>query len=109
MPEVEAQGWKIGFIGVDYLTLMKAGKADRNDIAYGEITKGLKQLAKELDTTVVLLTQLNRKLEDRTNKRPMQVTAVTLVKSSRTAITGWQYTKSRFTTTKPTRRLQSLL
>ncbi|MEY0231921.1 replicative DNA helicase [Providencia manganoxydans] len=62
---------KIGFIGVDYLTLMKAGKADRNDIAYGEITKGLKQLAKELDTTVVLLTQLNRKLEDRTNKRPM--------------------------------------
>lgn len=62
---------KIGFIGVDYLTLMKAGKADRNDIAYGEITKGLKQLAKELDTTVVLLTQLNRKLEERTNKRPM--------------------------------------
>lgn len=62
---------KIGFIGVDYLTLMKAGKADRNDIAYGEITKGLKQLAKELDTTVVLLTQLNRKLEDRADKRPM--------------------------------------
>uniref|UniRef100_UPI002368A34E DnaB helicase C-terminal domain-containing protein n=1 Tax=Morganella morganii TaxID=582 RepID=UPI002368A34E len=62
---------KIGFIGVDYLTLMKAGKADRNDIAYGEITKGLKQLAKELDTTIVLLTQLNRKLEDRADKRPM--------------------------------------
>lgn len=62
---------KIGFIGVDYLTLMKAGKADRNDIAYGEITKGLKQLAMELDTVVVLLTQLNRKLEDRANKRPM--------------------------------------
>ena len=62
---------KIGFIGVDYLTLMKAGKADRNDIAYGDITKGLKQLAKELDTPVVLLTQLNRKLEERANKRPM--------------------------------------
>lgn len=62
---------KIGFIGVDYLTLMKAGKADRNDIAYGEITKGLKILAKELDTVVVLLIQLNRKLEDRANKRPM--------------------------------------
>lgn len=62
---------RIGFIGVDYLTLMKAGKADRNDIAYGDITKGLKQLAKELDTVVVLLTQLNRKLEDRSDKRPM--------------------------------------
>lgn len=62
---------RIGFIGVDYLTLMRAGKADRNDLAYGDITKGLKQLAKELDTVVVLLTQLNRKLEDRPNKRPL--------------------------------------
>ncbi|HGJ5882040.1 replicative DNA helicase [Arsenophonus sp.] len=62
---------EIGFIGIDYLTLMKAGKAERNDLAFGQITKGLKQLAKELNTVVVLLTQLNRKLEDRTNKRPM--------------------------------------
>ncbi len=62
---------KIGFIGVDYLTLMKTEKADRNDIAYGNITKGLKILAKELDTVVVLLTQLNRNIEERSNKRPM--------------------------------------
>ncbi|QXF34301.1 helicase [Photorhabdus luminescens] len=62
---------RIGFIGVDYLTLMKAEKADRNDLAYGNITKGLKNLAKELNTVVVLLTQLNRNLEDRANKRPM--------------------------------------
>ncbi|MBD2826430.1 AAA family ATPase [Xenorhabdus sp. 5] len=62
---------KIGFIGVDYLTLMKTEKADRNDIAYGNITKGLKILAKELDTVVVLLTQLNRNIEERANKRPM--------------------------------------
>ncbi|WP_063653577.1 replicative DNA helicase [Candidatus Arsenophonus triatominarum] len=61
----------IGFIGVDYLTLMQAEKADRNDLAYGNITKGLKVLAKELNTVVVLLTQLNRSLEQRTNKRPM--------------------------------------
>ncbi|CDH33754.1 replicative DNA helicase [Xenorhabdus bovienii] len=61
---------KIGFIGVDYLTLMKTEKADRNDIAYGNITKGLKILAKELDTVVVLLTQLNRNLEERASKRP---------------------------------------
>ncbi|EAB3772370.1 AAA family ATPase [Salmonella enterica] len=61
----------IGMILVDYLTLMTAEKADRNDLAYGMITKGLKNLAKELDCVVVLLTQLNRALENRTNKRPL--------------------------------------
>jgi len=61
----------IGLVMIDYLTLMKGEKADRNDLAYGEITKGLKNLAKELDCIVVLLTQLNRKLEDRTDKRPL--------------------------------------
>lgn len=54
-----------------YLTLMTADKAERNDLAYGLITKGLKMLAKELDCVVVLLTQLNRDLEKRTNKRPL--------------------------------------
>lgn len=61
----------VGMILVDYLTLMTAEKADRNDLAYGMITKGLKNLAKELDCVVVLLTQLNRDLEKRTNKRPL--------------------------------------
>ncbi|ATM86709.1 DnaB-like helicase C-terminal domain-containing protein [Yersinia frederiksenii] len=61
----------VGMVLVDYLTLMKAEKADRNDLAYGMITKGLKNLAKELDCVVVLLTQLNRDLEKRTNKRPL--------------------------------------
>jgi len=62
---------KIGAIMVDYLTLMEAEKADRNDLAYGMITKGLKNLAKELNCTVIMLTQLNRGLENRTDKRPM--------------------------------------
>ncbi|HBQ4573725.1 TPA: AAA family ATPase [Escherichia coli] len=61
----------VGMVLVDYLTLMTADKADRNDLAYGVITKGLKNLAKELNCIVVLLTQLNRELEKRTNKRPM--------------------------------------
>ncbi|MEK9497092.1 DnaB-like helicase C-terminal domain-containing protein [Photorhabdus sp. P32] len=69
--KLKRKAGKIGFIGVDYLTLMKAEKADRNDLAYGNITKGLKSLAKELDTVVVLLTQLNRKLEERADKRPV--------------------------------------
>ena len=61
----------VGMVLVDYLTLMTADKADRNDLAYGIITNGLKNLAKELNCIVVLLTQLNRDLEKRTNKRPM--------------------------------------
>ncbi|WKT00507.1 AAA family ATPase [Gallibacterium salpingitidis] len=60
----------IGLIAVDYLTLMTAKKAERNDLAYGEITKELKKLAKELDCVVLLLTQLNRNLENRTDKKP---------------------------------------
>lgn len=62
---------QLGLIAVDYLTLMKAEKAERNDLAYGAITKGLKELAKEMGCPVVLLTQLNRGLESRDNKRPM--------------------------------------
>jgi replicative DNA helicase len=66
-----ARGGSIGLICVDYLTLMSADKADTNSLAYGMITKGLKELAKELDCVVLLLTQLNRGLEQRADKRPM--------------------------------------
>lgn len=64
---------QIGMIMVDYLTLMDKEKGDdqRNDLAYGTITKGLKALAKELNCVVVLLTQLNRNLESRSDKRPV--------------------------------------
>ncbi|MCU6666117.1 DnaB-like helicase C-terminal domain-containing protein [Silvania hatchlandensis] len=68
---IKREKGKVGMVLVDYLTLMAAEKADRNDLAYGLITKGLKNLAKELDCVVVLLTQLNRDLEKRVNKRPL--------------------------------------
>jgi replicative DNA helicase len=61
----------IGLVAIDYLTLMKAEQAERRDIAYGDITTGLKNLAKELDCPVLLLTQLNRNLEQRADKRPL--------------------------------------
>lgn len=69
--KLKQQGVKLGAVMVDYLTLMKGEEAERRDLSYGEVTKGLKELAKELDCVVVLLTQLNRNLESRADKRPM--------------------------------------
>lgn len=67
---IKRQEGAIGLILVDYLTLMAAEKAERANLGYGKITMGLKNLAKELDCVVVLLTQLNRGLEGRASKRP---------------------------------------
>ena len=61
---------KVGLVAVDYLTLMEADTAERNDLGYGRITKALKGLAKELNCVVLLLSQLNRGLESRPDKRP---------------------------------------
>lgn len=61
---------EIGLVAVDYLTLMSAEQAERNDLAYGKIVKEMKNLARELNCVVLLLTQLNRGLESRSNKRP---------------------------------------
>lgn len=68
--KLKRQRGEIGMVAVDYLTLMDAGKSERNDLGYGAITKGLKNLAKELGCPVFLLTQLNRNLEARPDKRP---------------------------------------
>lgn len=55
---------------VDYLQLMEGDGDNRNAQIEG-ITRGLKTLAKELDIGIILLSQLNRKLEERPNKRPI--------------------------------------
>lgn len=54
---------------VDYLQLMEGDGDNRNAQIEG-ITRGLKALAKELDIAIILLSQLNRELEKRPNKRP---------------------------------------
>lgn len=62
----------IGLIIIDYLQLMKTrGTAERRDLEISEISRSLKILAKELDLPVVALSQLNRKLEERSDKRPL--------------------------------------
>jgi replicative DNA helicase len=61
----------LGMLVVDYLGLMETADEERRDLQIGAITKGLKNLAKELEIPVILLSQLNRGLENRPNKRPL--------------------------------------
>jgi len=56
---------------VDYLQLMQAPKAENRQQAVAEISRGLKLMAKEFGITVVILCQLNRGPEQRTEKKPM--------------------------------------
>jgi len=64
----------LGLIVVDYLQLMSSnvGKASENRATeISEISRSLKALAKELQVPVIALSQLNRSLEQRTDKRPV--------------------------------------
>jgi len=62
----------LGMVVVDYLQLMQVpGNTENRATEISEISRSLKALAKELDVPVVALSQLNRSLEQRPNKRPV--------------------------------------
>jgi replicative DNA helicase len=61
----------LGLVLVDYLQLMRGrGQNERREQEISEISRSLKAMAKELHVPVIALSQLNRKVEDRPNKRP---------------------------------------
>jgi replicative DNA helicase len=62
----------LGMIVVDYLQLMRPRIAnERRDLEIGDISRSLKALAKELDVPIIALSQLNRMLEQRSDKHPV--------------------------------------
>jgi replicative DNA helicase len=63
---------KVGLIVIDYLQLMRGmGNASNREQEISEISRSLKALAKELNVPVIAISQLNRRVEDRGDRRPM--------------------------------------
>jgi len=61
----------LGLIVIDYLQLMQGSNQESRQQEISEISRSLKALAKELNVPVIALSQLNRSLENRTDKRPI--------------------------------------
>ena len=65
-------GGKLGLLVIDYIQLMSGNRQGENRATeVSEISRSIKSLAKELQVPIVALSQLSRKVEERTDKRPM--------------------------------------
>lgn len=61
----------LGLVMVDYLQLMHSSRNESRELEISDISRNLKALAKEMKVPVIALSQLNRKVEERTDKRPV--------------------------------------
>ena len=64
----------LGLVVVDYIQLMQGSgrsNSDNRSQELSEISRGLKSLARELQVPIICLSQLNRSVDSRTNRRPM--------------------------------------
>lgn len=69
--KLKSQGKDIGVVVIDYLQIMGGLDANNMTNSIGETTANLKALAKQFDCPIIVLSQLNRELEKRPNKRPV--------------------------------------
>ena len=69
---IKQQNGDLGIVIVDYLQLMSSrGRAENRQVEVSDMSRSLKILARELQTPVIALSQLSRKLEERADKRPV--------------------------------------
>lgn len=71
MRKVKSQHPEIGLAVIDYLQLMSSANNKDRHQEVSEISRGLKMIARELEIPVIALSQLNRSLESRSDRRPM--------------------------------------
>ena len=69
--QIKTKEGKLGLVVVDYLQMMAADSFGNRSYELGDVGRGLYQLAGDLNVPILALSQVNRAVEGRNNKRPM--------------------------------------